>query len=98
MILEIALGIVLAVIILAFWDVILSLGLILIVAAIVLIAAGLLILWAVTGYKSFGIGVAAVGGIFLIMWFKEFMSNKRSEENRRSLGYDGNASETGKRS
>jgi len=98
MILEIALGIVLAVIILAFWEVILGLGLILMVAAIVLIAAGLLILWAVTDYKSFGIFVAAIGGIFLIMWFKEFMLKKRIEEQRRAFGYDGSGSESGKRS
>ena len=94
MILEIALGIVLAVVILAFWQVILGLGLILLVVAIVLIAAGLAILWAVKDSESFGIVVAVVGGIFLIMWFARFMSKKRSGSNtndeegrRRSLGY-----------
>ena len=95
MILEIALGIVLAVVILVFWPVILGVGMILLAIAIVLIAGGLIILWAVKDSESFGIAVAVAGGIFLIMWFTRFLSKRRSgsrtdneEERRRSLGYD----------
>jgi hypothetical protein len=76
MILKIALGIVLAVIILAFWEVILGLGLILMVAAIVLIAAGLIILWTVSDLGSFGIVIAITGGIFLITWSLESRKEK----------------------
>ena|SRR5208283_733643 len=67
-VLEIALGIVLAVVILAFWPAILGLGIILLAGAIALIAAGLVILWAVKDSGSLGIVVAVVGGIFLIVW------------------------------
>ena len=68
MILQIALGIVLAVIILNFWEVILSLGLILMVTAIVLLVA---ILWAVSDSGSLGILIAVAGGTSLIAWWLE---------------------------
>jgi hypothetical protein len=85
LILEIALGIVLAVVILAFWPTILGLGLILLALALVLIVAGLIIAWAVTGFASFGAFVAIVGGLFLLMYASRLTN--REPERRRALGY-----------
>lgn len=86
MVLEIALGIVLAVLILKFWPVLLGLGAILLAAAIVLIPAGLLVAWAFSDFASFGVIGAILGIAFLIAWFTR---SKPHSEVRRALGYDG---------
>ena len=86
MILEIALGIVLAVLILIFWPLILGLGVILLVVAVVLIAVGLLVILAAKDFLAFGIIAALLGAVFLVVWFTRV---KPEATRRRKLGYDG---------
>jgi len=86
MILEIALGIVLAVLILIFWPLILGLGVILLVVAVVLIAVGLLVIFAAKDFLGFGIIAALLGATFLVTWFTRV---KPEANRRRALGYDG---------
>lgn len=85
MILEIALGIVLALIIVRFWPVIVGLGVILLVAAIALMAAGLLVVWALEDSAGFGVIATVVGATLLIAWVTRA---KPVVERRRALGYD----------
>lgn len=86
MILEIALGIVLAVLILIFWPLIVGLGVILLVVAVFLVAIGVLIALAAKDFLAFGIVAALLGATLLMIW----LTRVRPEASRRrALGYDG---------
>lgn len=91
MILEIALGIVVAVLILNFWPMILALGVVAVVLAVMLIVVGFGIYWLLQDPQGAVTIVVVVGCIVLLSWGLGWLSDKLSPskyKSRKELGYD----------
>lgn len=97
MIIEIALGIVLAVLILRFWPLILALGAVAIALAIALVVLALGLYWFAQDPQGAAMIVGVTVGVLLLSWALGWLIDKLSRSNlksREALGYDATDDET----